>query len=161
MRKSPVKFLIFLLVAGGFFQAPAEGPPTYREIRLTPWYLEMPAPRAKRVAGVKGLRQPRLAGSAQVEVWGDTLQERLRLFRLDLAPSLTQAFVMGSNSTTNSQQLGEFMGMTAADVRPPSVPSVYYNGFRKVDDPELARDGIHIGVTGRSTLTISAAPKRR
>jgi hypothetical protein len=161
MRKSPVKFLISLMVSAGFFQAPAEGPPTYQDIRLTPWFLEMPAPPVKRVARVKGVRMPRLAGSAQVEVWGDTLQERLRLFRLELAPSLTQAYVMGSHSTTNSQQLGEFMGMTASDVRPPSVPSVYYNGFRKVDDPELVRDGIHVGVTGRSTLTISAAPKRR
>ncbi|GEM_PF-2598170 len=161
MGKSSVKFLIALMVAGGIFQAPAEGPRRYQEIRLTPWFLEVPAPRGQRAAGVKGFRQPRVAGAARVEVWGDTLEERLRLFRLDLAPSLTQAFALGSHSTTNAQQLGEFMGMTATDVRPPSVPSVYYNGFRMVDDPELARAGIHIGVTGRSTLTISAAPKRR
>ncbi len=161
MGKSIVKFLIFLVVAGGIFRVAAEGPRKYQEIRLTPWYLEMPTPRAQRVAGVKGLRQPRLAGAARVEVWGDTLEERLRLFRLDLAPSLMQAFTLGSMSTTNAQQLGEFMGMTASDVRPPSVPSVYYNGLRHVEDPELARDGIHIGVGGRSTLTISAAPRRR
>jgi hypothetical protein len=161
MRKSPFKFLMFLVVAGGFFQVSAEGPPSYQTIQLTPWFLEMPAPASRKVAAVKGLRQHRLAGSAQVEVWGDTLQERLRLFRMELAPSLSQAYVLGFHSGTTAQQLGEFMTMTAADVRPPSVPAVYYNSLRRVDDPELARDGIHIGVTGKSTLSISAGQKRR
>ncbi|BDU73423.1 hypothetical protein [Mesoterricola silvestris] len=161
MKNAPFTFLFVLAAAGGFFQVLAEGPPSYTHIRLTPWFLEMPGPPVKRAAAVKGLRQPRLAGAARVEVWGDTLEERLRLFRMDLTPSLSRAYVLGTNSSATSQQLGEFMTMTASDVRPPSVPSVFYNGFRRVDDPELARAGIHIGVNSRSTITISAEPRRR
>jgi hypothetical protein len=112
-------------------------------------------------AAAKGTpRKPlRLAGSATVEVVGDLLwerTERLRLFKLEMAPELAQAFNLGSASTTNRQQLSEFMAL-GGDFRTPSIPSVYYNCLRpSMEDPELARSGVHISAGSRTTVTLSA-----
>gem|GEM_PF-5714367 len=125
-------------------------------------HLNVPVPGAPAKPRGAAPSQPmRMAGSARVEVWGDMDPvERLRVFRLELAPFLARSFQLGQSSTTNRQQLGEFMTMTAADVRPPSVPLVYYNAYRPVEDPDLARTGIHVGITGNATVTISAQPRR-
>ena len=59
----------------------------------------------------------------------DEHKERVRELNATWAPVLAHAFQAGWESPYTSQMLGEFMGMTAADLRPPTVPSVFYNNL--------------------------------
>ena len=59
----------------------------------------------------------------------DDHQERVLELNASWAPILVRSFQMGWQSSCTAQMLGEFMTMTAADLRPPSVPSVWYNGL--------------------------------
>lgn len=84
-------------------------------------------------------RMPRQAGrsrrgmpGATVEVvdrFLDDQQERVLELNATWAPLLARSFQMGWQSSCTSQMLGEFMTMTAADLRPPSAPPVWYNGL--------------------------------
>jgi len=56
-------------------------------------------------------------------------QERVLELNASWAPILVRSFQMGWQSSCTAQMLGEFMTMTAADLRPSSVPSVWYNGL--------------------------------
>ena len=59
----------------------------------------------------------------------DDHQERVLELNASWAPILVRSYQMGWQSSCTAQMLGEFMTMTAADLRPPSVPSVWYNGL--------------------------------
>jgi hypothetical protein len=88
------------------------------------WVASEQAPRrAGRVRGVPG------ATVEVVDRFLDERRERILELNTTWAPALARSFQLGWRSSYTAQILSEFMGMTAANLRPPSVPSVFYNGL--------------------------------
>ncbi len=82
------------------------------------------------VPGRQGRSRGRGIPGATVEVverFLDERQERVLELNTTWAPILARSFQMGWQSPYTSQLLGEFMTMTAANLRPPTVPPVFYN----------------------------------
>jgi len=80
----------------------------------------------------KGQSRARLTPGATVEVverFLDERKERALEFNATWAPVLARSFQLGWDNSYGYQVLGEFMSMTAADLRPPTIPSVFYNGL--------------------------------
>ena len=127
-------------------------PPTY--LWVTPLTLDIPV--RPEVVDYRIPRPSRLAGAALVEVWSETpweLSERMRLVRVELAPKLAQAFKAGAAISNDALMLNEFMA-NWQEFKTPTVPAVYYNAQRPVEDPELAREGIHMRVGYRANLLL-------
>jgi len=59
----------------------------------------------------------------------DEHQEQVLELNTTWAPVLAKSFQMGWQSPYTGQMLAEFMTMTAANLRAPSIPSVWYNGL--------------------------------
>lgn len=81
------------------------------------------------------------------------MAERARAFRAATLPALQYAFSVGWHCSYTAQMLAEYMSMTAANVRPPSIPSVWYNCMRPLGENVP-------GDTG-SLGTLSFLPPRR
>lgn len=75
-------------------------------------------PRARKIPG---------ATVVVVDRFLDERQERALELNTSWAPVLARSFQLGWQSPYGAQVLGEFMGMTAANMRAPSIPSVFYN----------------------------------
>lgn len=122
-------------------QANPRPDPPFLDIRPTPWNLEAPAFAPSPQVHIP--RPSRLAGTALVEVWGEApwdLTERLRLFRMGLAPDLARAFAAGTAISADALMLNEFMMYWSEPRFPqgpaycPTVPAFYYNCLRPSDD---------------------------
>ncbi len=75
--------------------------------------------------------------SATVEVVESIEQEhqkRLLEFQARMAPLLKTAFDLGQGTSTSIQMLSEFMAMDPAYPHPPTVPSVFYNNFKPLEE---------------------------
>jgi hypothetical protein len=84
--------------------------------------------------------------------------ERLRLLSEGLAPEVREHIRVGAGDRVDAWSLGEFM----ADWREPRVPGVapvFYNGLAPVVDPDLAREGVHVGGKGRGLVSLGAKPR--
>ncbi len=64
-----------------------------------------------------------------VERFFDERQERILDFKATWKPVLARSFQLGWQSSYTGEMLSEFMTMTAANLGPLSVPSVWYNGL--------------------------------
>ena len=64
-----------------------------------------------------------------VDWFVDAQKERVRELNAAWAPVLARSFQMGWRSPYTAEMLSEFMGMHGADFRPPTIPSVFYNGL--------------------------------
>jgi len=158
MRTRGSIFLGVLLAGAGVLPAQER----ILSIQPTPWGLALAgAAQGSQAPTVPApvLKHVRLAGAATVEVWEENpaweLRENLRLFQASLLPELRERFRLGTASSTGSQMLSEFMTMGWA-VRPPAVPSVYYNCLTPTEDPYLALQGIHFVTTGQAPVMANA-----
>ncbi len=80
----------------------------------------------------KRTARTRAMPGATVEVvdwFVDAQKERVLELNAAWAPVLARSFQMGWRSPYTAQMLSEFMSMHGADFRPPSIPSVFYNGL--------------------------------
>jgi len=80
----------------------------------------------------KRVSRARAMPGATVEVldwFVDAQKERVLELNAAWAPVLARSFQMGWRSPYTAQMLSEFMSMHGADFRPPTSPSVFYNGL--------------------------------
>ncbi len=80
----------------------------------------------------KRAARSRAMPGATVEVvdwFVDAQKERVRELNATWAPVLARSFQMGWHSPYTAEMLSEFMGMHGTDFRPPTIPSVFYNGL--------------------------------
>lgn len=99
---------------------------------LPPWFVyEIPAVKEQRPPlRLKNDPAPRGVPGATVEVVASVEQvrkERFEMLQVELAPLVFQAFRIGAASPYTAEMLAEFMSMTADSLRPPTIPSVFYN----------------------------------
>ncbi len=80
----------------------------------------------------KRTARSRAMPGATVEVvdwFVDAQKERVLELNAAWAPVLARSFQMGWRSPYTAQMLSEFMSMHGANFRPPTIPSVFYNGL--------------------------------
>lgn len=99
---------------------------------LPPWFVyEIPASKAQQPPlRLQRGPAPRGVPGATVEVVATAEQlrkERFETFQVELAPLVFQAFRIGAANSYTGEMLAEFMTMTADSLRPPTIPSVFYN----------------------------------
>jgi len=88
------------------------------------WVAEkQPLNGRKRGRGVPG------ATVVVVDSFLEIHRERVMELNAAAAPMAARAFRVGEGSSITRQMLSEFMGMYGSNFRPPSLPSVWYNGL--------------------------------
>lgn len=129
-RSFPYLLLLAALPVGA---QPVAQDQDWRESRvLPPWFVyEFPAGKHQQhpLRLKKGQASQGIPG-ATVEVVATVEQvrkERFEAFQLEMAPLVFHAYRIGASSPYTAQMLSEFMGMTADSLRPPTIPSVFYN----------------------------------
>lgn len=128
-----------LLAAAPFLLATAM---LHGQAAARPAYLEWHIPQPSLVLVREGMpqedlrlrmsraRATRAVPGATVEVVDqleEVRKEQFLAFQAYLAPLAFDAFRLGEGSDIAAQMLAEFMTMRAENLRPPSLPSVFYN----------------------------------
>lgn len=100
-----------------------------RELGSGDWRSWVAPQEAKKTLGRSRARGIPGATVEVLDRFLDERQAKVLEFNAAWAPILARSFQTGWQNSYTGQMLAEFMTMTAGDLRPPSIPAVWYNGL--------------------------------